>query len=128
MNRWLVDALAVYRLTKLATDDGITQPVRDRIIEAAYTGAGRAEHERTKWLDGFDGGMKEGDWQEVAENDPEPPKLATLVVCPWCASVWLALGLALLVRRARWWPAMADALAWSALAGVLTEARGKLSD
>jgi hypothetical protein len=120
--------LAVYRLTKLVTDDGITQPLRDRVIEAAYVAAGRAEAERGKWLDGFDGSMREGDWQQLAESDPDPPKMATLVVCPWCSSVWLALGLAFVVRRSRWWPAMADALAWSAAAGVVTEARGRIAD
>ena len=37
--RLAVDALAVYRLTKLATADVIMQPVRDRLIEAAYASA-----------------------------------------------------------------------------------------
>ena len=31
-----VDALAVYRLTKLATADVLMQPFRDRVIETAY--------------------------------------------------------------------------------------------
>jgi hypothetical protein len=124
--RWLVDAVAVYRLTKLATDDGITQPIRDRIIEAAYIADGRAEEAKRAYVDGITGGddgppfmFSEGDWQAIAEEDPLPPKLAVLVTCRWCASVWVALGLVYLVRRTRWWPKMADVLAFSAAGALL---------
>lgn len=120
MNRWLVDAIAVYRLTRLAVEDGITQPVRDRIIEAAYVARGDSERRRSAWKASNGGEFIEGDWQQIAGDDPDPPKLAQLVICPWCASVWIALGLVFVVRRARWWPSMADALAFSAAAGIVT--------
>lgn len=116
--RLVVDAIAVYRLTKLATDDSITQPIRDRIIEAAYATQGRVEHERRAFEE-HEGAMREGDWQRIVEEDDEPPKLAALVTCRWCASMWVALGLVAVVRRARWWPAMSDALAFSAAGALL---------
>lgn len=120
MIRLLVDAVAVYRLTKLATDDSITQPIRDRIIEAAYTAEGRAEQARYAHLARRAKlTMEEGDWQEVVEEDELPPKLAVLVTCRWCAGMWVALGLVYLVRRRAWWPAMSDALALSAAGALL---------
>lgn len=125
MIRLLVDAVAVYRLTKLATDDSITQPIRDWLIEAAYVGAGRAEEARyTHLARRAKLSMEEGDWQEVAEEDELPPKLAVLVTCRWCASMWVALGLVYLVRRSRWWPPMSDALALSAAGALLARLEG----
>lgn len=117
--RLLVDGIAAYRLTRLVTADVITQPIRDRIIEAAYVQQGRAEllrHSATG------GGVihvdEEGAWQQIADADPVPPKLAELVTCRWCAGVWVAFGI-LLVRRTRWWPHVADAMAMSAAAALL---------
>lgn len=110
--RLAVDALAVYRLTKLATADVIMQPVRDRLIEAAYASAGRAEDEREVI-------EHEGDWQNVVvAEDPVPPKLAVLLACRWCAGIWISFGV-LAVRRTRWWPSVADALAYSSAAALL---------
>lgn len=57
----LVYALAVARVTGLITADAITEPVRDRMIG---------------WLDDTPGSA--GQW------------FATLITCPWCASVWVA--------------------------------------
>lgn len=126
---FLLDALAVYRLTRLAVEDGITQPVRDRIIEAAYTARGDAEEQRAAFAATIAGPgdaefmFSEGDWQEIAESDPDPPKLAQLVVCPFCASVWVALGLVYVVRRRRFWPAMRDALALAGVVALWHEAK-----
>jgi hypothetical protein len=117
--RLLVDSLAVYRLTRLATADAITQPLRDRIIEAAYTSQGRAEQHRQRWLQQA-GGMVEGDWQRIVDVDDQPPKLATLVSCSHCVSVYVAAAVVLVARRSRWWPAVSDALALSAVAALLT--------
>lgn len=64
----LLYALAVARLTGLVTADTITEPVRDRIIG---------------WLDDSPGSS--GQW------------FATLITCPWCASIWLSLVAAPLV-------------------------------
>lgn len=120
---FLLDALAVYRLTRLAVEDGITQPVRDRIIAAAYELAGTATEKRAEYLEGFPDDMREGDWQRIAEEDEDPPKLAQLVVCPFCSSVWVALGLVYVVRRRRFWPSMRDALALAGVVALVHEAK-----
>lgn len=115
----LLDAAAAYRLTKLATDDALTQPVRDRIIEAAYVLAERAEQARWDFLSrNAQLSMEEGDWQRIVEEDAHPPKLATLVTCRWCAGYWIALGV-VVVRRRGWWRLVRDASALSAAAALL---------
>ncbi|HEY3630784.1 MAG TPA: DUF1360 domain-containing protein, partial [Jatrophihabitantaceae bacterium] len=77
---WLVvDALAVYRLTRLAVKDTITQPAR-------------------RWLFGLD---RAGDGCPFA--GPAAPFANTLyalttaiVSCPWCMSVWVSAGVVVL--------------------------------
>lgn len=86
-----IDALAVARLTRLATEDRIPVGwVRDRILERA---------------DRDSGGLGSAS------------KLAELVSCPWCMSIWLAAGV-VVVRRYRWWRPVALALAFSEVAGL----------
>lgn len=113
MTRLLVDALACYRLTRLVTADEIAEPLRARWIRLAY----RIE-------EGFPiDDRREPDvgesWQDVVEQDPQPPKLATFIVCRWCTGMWISLGVILVARRYRWWPALADALACSAAAALV---------
>jgi hypothetical protein len=111
----LVDALAAYRLTRLVTADTITEPARGAIIERAYR-ADRVTHREGVSLVAEPGGT----WSEVALNDPEPPKLAELVTCRWCAGMWVSLGVVAarrLVPRA--WRPLADTLALSAAAALL---------
>jgi len=55
-------------------------------------------------------------------GDPAESKLAYLVNCPWCLSIWFGAGLVIL----RWrWPkvgrGVARALAVSALTGMITQ-------
>lgn len=86
----VVDALAVYRLTRLAVRDALTQDWRDGIIRAAYKRDGQdfltalADH-GLHW-------DVPGDAQQLVEIDQAPPKLAELVTCRWCAGVWVAAG------------------------------------
>ena len=62
---------------------------------------------------------QEGDWQDVVvAEDPVPPKLAYLFTCRWCAGIWISFAV-LAVRRTRWWPHVADALAYSSAAALL---------
>lgn len=58
----LLYALAVARVTGLIVSDTITEPMRDRLID---------------WLD----------------NRPHTlgSAIATLITCPWCAGMWIAL-------------------------------------
>lgn len=115
----VLDALAAYRLTKLATDDVLTQPARDRLVETAYLLAGRSEQQRWDFLARRRQlSLEEGDWQQIVEEDDHPPKLATLVTCRWCAGYWIAFGV-VLARRFGWWRFVRDASALSAAAALL---------
>jgi hypothetical protein len=107
------DALAAYRLTRLVTADTIADPLRDRWVEAAYVAQGRGERNRPS-------PDYPGAWAEVALTDDQPPKLAELVVCRWCAGMWVGLGVVAARRLApRLWGPLADALALSAGAALL---------
>lgn len=106
--RLLVDAAAVYRLTRLVTADSIAEPIRDQWVRSVYAWAGRP--------------VPDADDRELAEavmDDPDHPKMVELATCRWCSGMWLALGVVFVARRFRWWPAMADALACSAAAALL---------
>lgn len=88
-----VGALAVHRLTRLAVEDEVTSPLRQRI--------------RT-WA--------EGDAQRQAR-----PAVAYLVTCPWCVSVYVAAAWAALTAAAPEVAApVGAALAWSSAAGLLS--------
>lgn len=108
-----VDCAAAYRLTRLVTDDTITQGWRRRFVEAAYVNAGRASGMRAHVDD-------MGGWDEVARLDPDAPKLATLVTCRYCAGVWLgAAVVAARLSMPRQWRWAARALTAAAVAGLL---------
>jgi hypothetical protein len=66
----IIDALAVFRLTHLVTEDTILEPVRELLRGVSYEN-GRDE-----------GGFRE----KVAKR----PSLAIWVTCPWCVSPWCA--------------------------------------
>lgn len=116
----LLDAVATYRLTRLATADVITDPMRERIIEASYTSAGRHGEALSTWgtSDGPDQGP--GFWRDVVELDHDPPKLATLITCRWCAGMWVAFAVVIARTVApRAWSPVRDALAFSTAAALL---------
>lgn len=110
----VVDAVAVYRLTRLVTKDVITAPARDAFVEATYIVAERSEAVRDEIE------SAQMTWSEYAEDDKKAPKLATLVVCRWCASVWLAAGVLVLRRYApRAWRPLSEILVFSAASALL---------
>jgi hypothetical protein len=85
-----VDALAVYRLTRLATVD--TFPV-----------AAAARERVTRWA-----------------RETDRPAIEELVHCPWCIGFWIATGVVLVRSGLpRPWTPLARALALSAAAGVI---------
>lgn len=109
------DALAAYRLTRLVTADTIAAPIRDRWVEASYVAQGRAEQHRPH-------PEVPGAWSEEAMADEDPPKLAELVVCRWCAGMWVSLGVVAARRTLpRAWGPLATALAFSAGAALLAQ-------
>lgn len=110
----LLDSLAAYRLSRLVTADTITAPVRDRLIAAAYRRAGKGENDET--------GAPVVDWRDYAVVDESAPKLATLLTCRFCASVWIGFGVVIARRRfPRAWSPIAEALALSAVAALLVQ-------
>lgn len=105
----MIDVLATYRLTRLATADVISEPARhtavSRLLRASdhapEAGAGQTA-------------------QQIVEAQEDPPKLATLITCRWCAGMWIAAG----VVGARTlapdaWNVVARGLAFSAGAALL---------
>jgi hypothetical protein len=54
--------------------------------------------------------------KEIVEGLQDPPKLATLVTCRWCAGMWIAAGVTLAPRA---WDPVARGLALSAGAVLL---------
>lgn len=102
----LVDAGAVYRLTKLVVDDALTQAVRDRLVEAS---ARRLDRSNVVRIYG----------EDVAEAGGP---VAYLVGCPWCASIWLAGGVVIARRLFPLpWGLVARGLSMSAITGWLSE-------
>jgi hypothetical protein len=87
------EALATYRLTRLIVRDGILHAPRERVFLWAYrVKDGRAAH----------------------------PKIAELIGCAWCVSIWAAL-VVLVLRRWAWGRALIRLLALSAAAGFASE-------
>jgi len=105
-----LDILAVHRLTRLATKDSITSPWRSRLIAAAYGSPDAARREADH----------EEDWHRKLALDDNPPKLAELLTCRWCMSVWIA-GAVMLVRHTRPWRVLRYLLALSSASTLLAQ-------
>ncbi len=125
MIRLVVDALATYRLTRLVVEDQLTIDLRAKVIEGAYRRAGETANAcRIATETGHDV-LTADAWVDVVANDPDPPKLAYLVTCPWCSSIHVAVTVVVLRRLfPRWWGAVAEGLALSAVAGLVSESVG----
>lgn len=129
-----VDAIACYRLTRLATKDVLTQRLRDGIIRSAYLRTDRHAHLFTPPASIY-GGLNPttppsiaaslgddgpGAWQRWTDDDPHPPKLATLITCRWCAGMWIAfLVVTLRIFAPRPWNWVARALVAASAAALL---------
>lgn len=104
----VTDAIACYRLTKLITDDKLTETPRNAVIEYAY---------RHNPCDGPTGAET---WEDYARNDRDAPKLATLVTCRWCTGVWVAAAVTVARRvTPRTWAPVAEAAVCAAAAALL---------
>ena len=98
------DALAVYRLSVLATKDTLTEPVREWLRRPwSMTPADGAAHT----MRGYSGLR----WRTFE-----------LLSCQWCVSIWLAAGVVALTRFAPdEWQYGAMFLALSGVAGFMGE-------
>lgn len=102
----VVDVAAAWRLTRLVTRDALTEGLRDRVQTW--------ERQRT---DLPTTARRYG--QEIADMGGP---LAYLLNCPYCVSVWVALGVALARRAAPLqWDRAAQVLATSAAVCWLAE-------
>lgn len=108
----LMDIISVYRLARLVTMDSLTYQPREWLIRRIYERAGRAdEHGLEDWRD-----------LVIAQGD-KAEKPAILLVCPWCAGWWIAVGVVAARRYApRLWGPMSRALSFSAMAGLISHA------
>jgi hypothetical protein len=106
---WLplaLDVLATYRLTRLATADVISEPARMAVLRRVGAEPPPGEDDPTA--------------QEVVESLDDPPRLATLITCRWCAGIWIAAGVtAARLVAPRAWDVAARGLALSASAVLL---------
>jgi hypothetical protein len=101
-----LDLLATYRLTRLATADVISEPARMAVLKRVGAEPPPGEDDPTA--------------QEVVESLEDPPRLATLVTCRWCAGMWIAAGVtAARLVAPRAWDVAARGLALSAGAVLL---------
>lgn len=115
MTTLVVDAVATYRLTRLVTADAITAGLRDQAIRNAYV----AQHGEAVAVD-MEAETPHDSWTDRAMGDLEPPALAKLLTCRWCAGVWIAAGVTVARRVApRWWGPVADAATLAAAAALL---------
>jgi hypothetical protein len=102
----VIDALATYRLTRLATADVISEPARQAVLRSVGAEPPPGRDDPTA--------------VEIVESLDQPPKLATLVTCRWCAGIWIAGGVTLSRRLAPGaWEPVARGLALSAAAVLL---------
>ncbi len=102
----MVDLLATYRLTRLATADVISEPARMAVLKRVGAEPPPGEDDPTA--------------QELVDSLDDPPRLATLVTCRWCAGVWIAAGVtAARLAAPRAWDVAARGLALSAGAVLL---------
>jgi hypothetical protein len=104
-----VDLLATYRLTRLATADVISESARQTAVTKLLHGSDVLPESRSGQTA-----------QELVEAVKDPPKLARLITCRWCAGVWVAGG----VVTARLfaphiWDPVAKGLAFSSGAALL---------
>jgi hypothetical protein len=129
MDPWLfvVDALAVYRLTRLIVRDSLLDPLRwwilnrwptadttfpDNLVVERHT---VDKHWVGKLVTGVDV------WLSTKTDDDGDPlweadrtyKATELIECGFCASIWIAFGVVALRQWWGWWqyPALALALA-----------------
>jgi hypothetical protein len=103
----LVDGLATYRLTRFATADVLSEPFRQAVLRRVGVDPPEPDTRPSA--------------QELVEADDDPPKLATLVTCRWCAGVWIAAGVVVARTAApRAWTPVARGLALSAGAVLLS--------
>ena len=102
----VVDVLATYRLTRLATADVISEPARQAVLRRSGAEIGPEHVDLTA--------------VEVVDALKDPPRIATLVTCRWCAGMWIAAAVTgARLAAPRFWKPVSRGLALSAAAVLL---------
>lgn len=112
----LVFALAVARVTRLINEDVLLDGPRDRLV--AWAWARRYGGQLTEEVN------PRPFWMLVRSNGAVEPKLAYLVTCPWCASIYVGAVAAPLwywLGTSPWVLVPAAALAFSYVTGFLAQ-------
>jgi hypothetical protein len=92
---FVVLALATARITGLITTDGITAPIRNKVV-----------------------------YRQGRVADPRGGLLADFITCQWCVSVWVAAGVvaaAYFWSGHLWFWLVATGLAYSQVTGALSK-------
>jgi hypothetical protein len=99
----LADSLACHRLTRLVAADVITQPLRDRVLAWAWRDRAGEVVDALRPSDPWPSPVQlrhlpAGSIQQAMEEETltDPPKLATLITCRWCAGVYVAAAVTVL--------------------------------
>jgi hypothetical protein len=104
----VVDALATYRLTRLATADVISEPFRRSLVGRIL---GWSEEEIA---------AASPTSVEAVDALESPPKAARLLTCRWCAGMWIAGGVvASRTFAPQAWDPVARGLALSSAAALI---------
>lgn len=114
MHELIVNGLAAYRVTRLVTRDTITRRLREHALALIYAGAEQVRDGDGRLIE-FGSLVDRVEW----ERD-DAPKLAVLLLCPWCVGVWVGFGVMVLRRvMPRVWSPIAEGLALGALAALV---------
>lgn len=120
---FVVYALAVARVTRLINSDVLLDGPRERVVSWAWRRRYGSALTRTRDEDGADLGMQPY-WQVVRRLNGIEPKLAYLITCPWCASIYVGAVAAPLwywLGSSPWLLVPAAALAFSYVTGFLAQ-------
>ncbi len=108
----LIDGLATYRLTRLATADVISEPIRRSIVDRLIDDCDDASAAEMA--------AEAVTAQAAVDSMAEPPGMARLLTCRWCAGVWIAGGVvAARALAPKAWDPVAKGMAFSAVATLL---------
>lgn len=122
----VIYALAVARVTRLIVADKITEPWRVKITNWTVQRAA-ARLYGDDWTKTVDNPADRASLQRTFEKVNPPPKLAYLLTCPWCASIYVGAVAAPLVYwfgSSPWLLVPALALALSHVSGFLATKEG----
>ena len=121
----IVAVLGVFRVTILITEDKITEPIRNRILER-WPAEDTAFAATRVFVNNDDGVETAYGRLLVSDGDYWYPEEGTyigyLVTCPWCVSFWIALPVAVALAL---WPVVTGwvllPFALSGVAAIIAE-------